>query len=546
MIMKYNFDKIPNRRGTNSLKWDVDRKELPMWVADMDFETVPEVQEALVQRVAHGVYGYSVIPDEWADSYVNWWEKRHHFRMDPKKLIFTTGVIPALSSAVRKLTTPAENVLIQTPVYNNFFNSIRNNGRNVVENELLYDGKEYRVDWEKLEQQLADPQTTLMILCNPQNPAGNIWDRETLARIGALCKQYDVIVVSDEIHCDLTKPGTEYIPFASVDDTCRDISVTCIAPTKTFNLAGLQTAAVYAENSILHHRMWRQLNTDEVAEPNAFAIQATIAAFQYGEEWLDELREYVEKNKQYVTEFLQEKIPLIHPVAGDAYYELKQYAPCRLGIGKAGARYKTLPVLEFRAAHSAAQDAVFTDVDPEVIEKLGLFTVQTKCDSKDTYLTRPDLGRVLSDEAVQTIKEKCKMHPTVQIYVSDGLSSAAVAANTADVLPAILQGLKSYGIEAGTPFFVKYGRVGVMDQISEITGADVTCVLIGERPGLITAESMSAYIAYKATVGMPEARRTVVSNIHKDGTIPAEAGAHIADIIKKILEAKASGTDLKL
>ena len=163
MIMKYNFDKIPNRRGTNSLKWDVDRKELPMWVADMDFETVPEVQEALVQRVAHGVYGYSVIPDEWADSYVNWWEKRHHFRMDPKKLIFTTGVIPALSSAVRKLTTPAENVLIQTPVYNNFFNSIRNNGRNVVENELLYDGKEYRVDWEKLEQQLADPQTTLMI-----------------------------------------------------------------------------------------------------------------------------------------------------------------------------------------------------------------------------------------------------------------------------------------------------------------------------------------------------------------------------------------------
>ena len=192
-----------------------------------------------------------------------------------------------------------------------------------------------------------------------------------------------------------------------------------------------------------------------------------------------------------------------NPVAKDAYYELKQYAPCRLGIGKAGARYKTLPVLEFRAAHSAAQDAVFTDVDPEVVEKLGLFSVQTKCDCKDTYLTRPDLGRILSDEAVETIKAKCKKAPTVQIYVSDGLSSAAVAANTADVLPAILQGLKSYGIEAGTPFFVKYGRVGVMDQISEITGADVTCVLIGERPGLITAESMSAYIAYKATVGMP-------------------------------------------
>ena len=235
-----------------------------------------------------------------------------------------------------------------------------------------------------------------------------------------------------------------------------------------------------------------------------------------------------------------------NPVNREAYYDLKQYAPCRLGIGKAGARYKTDPVLQFRAAHSAAQDAVFSDVDQDFIDNMGLFTVQTCCDNKDTYLTRPDLGRRLNDEAVQTIKEKCRMNPKVQIYVSDGLSSAAVAANVGDVLPAIQQGLKSAGIECGTPVFVKYGRVGAMDQISEITGAEVTCVLIGERPGLITAKSMSAYIAYRATVGMPEARRTVVSNIHKDGTIPAEAGAHIADIIKKILEMKASGTDLKL
>lgn len=294
-----------------------------------------------------------------------------------------------------------------------------------------------------------------------------------------------------------------------------------------------------------------EMNVTDKAEPAASATSAASASTAQAAPAQKEAdTKKASDDDQFVEDValidIKKQYLVDHPVAGDAYYELKQYAPCRLGIGKAGARYKTLPVLEFRAAHSAAQDAVFTDVDPEVIEKLGLFTVQTKCDSKDTYLTRPDLGRVLSDEAVQTIKEKCKMHPTVQIYVSDGLSSAAVAANTADVLPAILQGLKSYGIEAGTPFFVKYGRVGVMDQISEITGADVTCVLIGERPGLITAESMSAYIAYKATVGMPEARRTVVSNIHKDGTIPAEAGAHIADIIKKILEAKASGTDLKL
>lgn len=245
----------------------------------------------------------------------------------------------------------------------------------------------------------------------------------------------------------------------------------------------------------------------------------------------------VDIRKQYLVE---------NPEHGEEYAELKENAPCRLGIGKAGARYKTDPMLQFRAAHSAAQDAVFNDVDEAMVEGLGLFVVKTQCENKDVYLTRPDLGRKLSPEAVATIKEKCKKNPTVQIYVSDGLSCASVEANIPDLLPAILQGLQNYKIDVGTPFFVKYGRVGVMDEISELTGADVTCTLVGERPGLITAESMSAYIAYKATVGMPEARRTVVSNIHRNGTIPAEAGAHIADIIKVMLEKKASGTDLRL
>ena len=235
-----------------------------------------------------------------------------------------------------------------------------------------------------------------------------------------------------------------------------------------------------------------------------------------------------------------------NPEHGEEYAELKFNAPCRLGIGKAGARYKTDPQLQFRAAHSAAQDAVFNDVDNEFLEKMNLWVVQTQCDSKDTFLTRPDLGRKLSAEGAATIKEKCKKNPTVQVYVADGLSAAAVAAHVGALLPAILQGLQSEKLDVGTPFFVKYGRVGVMDEISELLGADITCTLIGERPGLITAESMSAYIAYKATVGMPEARRTVVSNIHRAGTIPAEAGAHIAEIIKIMLEKKASGTDLKL
>lgn len=270
------------------------------------------------------------------------------------------------------------------------------------------------------------------------------------------------------------------------------------------------------------------------AAPAASCASCAVSAVEDG--CIPDVTE-VDIRKQYLVK---------NPEHGEEYAELKANAPCRLGIGKAGARYKTDPQLQFRAAHSAAQDAVFSDVDQAFVDGMNLFTVQTQCDSKDIYLTRPDLGRKLSDEGVATIKEKCKKNPTVQIYVADGLSSAAVSANIGDLLPAIMQGLQSYRIDVGTPFFVKYGRVGVMDQISELTGAEITCTLIGERPGLITAESMSAYIAYKATVGMPEARRTVVSNIHRNGTIPAEAGAHIAEIIKIMLERKASGTDLKL
>lgn len=243
---------------------------------------------------------------------------------------------------------------------------------------------------------------------------------------------------------------------------------------------------------------------------------------------------------------LREQYLVPNPADKDRYMELKVHSPARLGIWHAGARYKTNTYLRFRADHSAAQDAVFTDVPEEFIQKMNFMEVQSQCTSKDEYITRPDLGRKLSAAATEAIKANCKMNPTVQIVVTDGLSSSAITANVEDVLPAIEQGLKSYGIDYGTTFFVKYGRVGVMDDISEVTGAEVTCILVGERPGLITAESMSAYIVYKATVDMPEARRTVVSNIHSGGSVPVEAGAHIAEIIKIMLEKKASGTDLKL
>ena len=320
--MGYDFDSKINRRESYSLKWDVKENELPMWVADMDFQTAPEIREAIQKRAEHGIFGYTILPDEWYQAYQDWWKRHHDFAMEKDWLIFCTGVVPAISSAVRKLTTPGENVLIQTPVYNIFFNSIVNNGRNVLESPLSYDGKEYSIDFDKLEKDLSNPQTTMMILCNPHNPVGKIWDKETLARIGELCARHHVIVLSDEIHCDLTAPGLEYIPFASVSDTCREISVTAIAPTKTFNLAGLQTAAVAVPNPVLRHKMWRALNTDEVAEPNAFAIDAAVAAFTKGRPWLEELRKYLQNNKQYVQEYLEKELPQLSVVSTDATYLL--------------------------------------------------------------------------------------------------------------------------------------------------------------------------------------------------------------------------------
>lgn len=322
--MKYDFDRIIDRRNTGSLKWDESREgELPLWVADMDFETAPCVKEALQKRIEHGILGYSIIPPEWADSYIYWWKKRHNFTINRDSLIFSTGVVPAISSCVRKLTSVAEKVLIQTPCYNIFFNSIVNNGRYVVESPLDFDGKEYKINFERLEKDLSDPQVSLMILCNPQNPTGNIWTREELARIGDLCKKYGVTVISDEIHCDITEPGFNYTPFAGASETCARISVSCLAPTKCFNIAGINSAAVVVPNPHLRHKVWRALNTDEIAEPNAFAVAATVAAFTQGEDWLNQLNEYLFENRRYAEAILS-SIPedKVTVVKGKATYLL--------------------------------------------------------------------------------------------------------------------------------------------------------------------------------------------------------------------------------
>lgn len=321
------FDEITDRRGTGSLKWDVGESELPMWVADMDFPTAPAVRDAINERAAHGIFGYTVLTDEWYGAYMSWWRQRHHFEIRREWLLFCSGVIPAISSIVRKMTTVAEKVVVMTPVYNIFFNSILNNGRNVSESRLVLKDGAYEIDFDDLEKKLSDPQASLLILCNPHNPVGKLWDKETLKRIGDLCARHHVLVVSDEIHCDLVKPGEEYVPFASVSDNCRRNSITCVAPTKAFNIAGIQTSALIIPDETIRHRVNRGLNTDEVAEPNAFAVTAAAAAFSRGGDWLDELNTYLWENRKRAEEYVDRQIPDVEVIRGTATYLL--WIDCR-------------------------------------------------------------------------------------------------------------------------------------------------------------------------------------------------------------------------
>lgn len=329
--MEFQFDNIIDRRNTGSMKWDVKPNELPMWVADMDFQTAPQIRSCMIERAKHGVFGYTQVSDEWYQAYQTWLGKRHGFEIQKDWLVFCTGVVPAISSVVRKMTAVGENVVVMTPVYNIFFNSILNNGRHVLESGLEYDGKEYHIDFDDLEEKLSNIQTTLLILCNPHNPIGKIWDRETLERIGDLCRKYHVLVLSDEIHCDLTEPGCEYTPFASVSENCRKNSITCVSPTKAFNLAGIQSAAVIVPDNNLRYKVSRGLNTDEVAEPNVFAAIAPIAAFTCGGEWLDALREYLWENRRFAEDYIRREIKGISAVPAKATYLL--WLDCRNIIG---------------------------------------------------------------------------------------------------------------------------------------------------------------------------------------------------------------------
>lgn len=319
---KYNFDKLTDRRRTDCMKWDVADGVLPMWVADMDFDTAPAVKEAIVKRATHGIYGYSLIPDRFLESVADFWQRRHGYRFDTSDMIYVSGIVAAISSVVRKLTYPAEKVLIQPPVFNLFYNSVYNNGRYIVENDLVLKNGRYEIDFEDLERKLSDPQLTLFILCNPHNPVGRVYTRDELARIGELCHKYGVTVLSDEIHCEFTSPKGAYTPFAAASDICRDISITCVSASKAFNLAGLQAAVAIVHDPALRHKVNRGLNTDEVAEPNCFSMSAYTAAFSECDEWLDELIDYVNANKEFATEYIKKNVPILNVPKSCATYLL--------------------------------------------------------------------------------------------------------------------------------------------------------------------------------------------------------------------------------
>ena len=303
--MKYDFDTVVPRRGTNSYKWDSMPREdiLPMWVADMDFRTAPAVTDAIRKRAEHGIFGYTRVPDSYYEAVTNWFERRHGWKINPEWVIYTTGVVPALSAVIRALTVPGDKVLVQTPVYNCFFSSIRNNGCVAETCPLKYENGRYALDAEELERKASDPAVKLMLLCNPHNPAGRVWTREELEEMVAICRRNGVFVVADEIHCELTYPGHPYTPFASLSEDALHHSVTCISPSKAFNLAGIQIANIVAADEEVRKRIDKAININEVCDVNPFGVIATMAAYDESEDWLMQLIDYLHGNYRFMQDF---------------------------------------------------------------------------------------------------------------------------------------------------------------------------------------------------------------------------------------------------
>ena len=320
-IMKnteYDFQTVIDRHSTNSLKWDLFDDDYPMWVADMDFMVAPNIQQAILKRASHPVFGYSIVPDSLFEAYISWWDRRYGLKMSRDEMLYATGVMPSISSMIRCLTDVGDEILIQSPVYHVFFYVIEDNNRKVLENELIFRDGKYEIDFDDLDEKLS--KVKMMILCNPQNPVGKIWSKEELGKIGELCKKHDVILISDEIHCDLTDPGTSYNPFMTSSD--YNNTILCISPSKSFNVAGFQSSVVYTKNPELLEKIRTQLHVDNSDSCNVFAVSAVEAAYNESEDWLEELKEVIFENKQIVKDYLEKELPVIRLVECDATYLL--------------------------------------------------------------------------------------------------------------------------------------------------------------------------------------------------------------------------------
>lgn len=312
--MEYDFSIPTDRRDTDSYKWDSapEADIIPLWVADMDFETFPAITEALQRRVAHGIFGYTRVPEAYYEAVCRWFKKRHGWHINREDIIYTSGVVPAVSAVIKALTLPGDQVIVQGPVYNCFFSSIRNNGCEMVSNSLIYNKEElrYEIDFDDLERKLKHERARLMLLCNPHNPGGRVWTRDELTRVAELCRKYGVRVVSDEIHCELTLYDNEYVPFGSLPDELSRGSITCCSPSKAFNTAGLQIANIVCRDAEVRNRIDRAININEVCDVNPFGVIALQAAYSdEGYEWLTQLRKYISANYDLLLERFARELP---------------------------------------------------------------------------------------------------------------------------------------------------------------------------------------------------------------------------------------------
>jgi len=323
-MSKYNFDEIVQRHGTGCVKWDAEAPRqsggwlppggiIPLWVADMDFKAAPAIQEAIRKRAEHGVFGYTLVEEPYYEAIISWFQRRHDWTIRREEILYTTGVVPAMSVAIKALTMPGEKVLILSPDYNCFFSSIRNNGCEVLESSLsLWHSdkqRRFEVDWEDFEAKCADEKTTVFLLCNPHNPTGRVWTKEELEHMNTICMKYGVKVVSDEIHCELIMPNNHFQPFAAVSEACRQNSVILNSPSKSFNIAGLQIANIICSQPEWRRRIDRAININEVCDVNPFGPVALMAAYNESEDWLDELNAYLWDNYTVLCDFVAKNLP---------------------------------------------------------------------------------------------------------------------------------------------------------------------------------------------------------------------------------------------